>query len=65
MAYNVSVKAVGASTELVVDNWTIASGIVCKVYNGTTWDTATVKVYNGTSWDTATPKVYNGSAWNG
>lgn len=66
MAFNVSVRAEGPSTTLTVDNWTVSpTGIVCKVYNGTTWDTATVKVYNGTTWDTATPKVYNGSAWDG
>lgn len=42
-----------------------AAGLAAKVYNGSTWDTATVKVYDGADWVTAAPKVYDGADWLG
>ena len=69
MAYNVSIKAYGSTTELIVDGNDAppASGITCKVYNGTSWVTATPKVYDSatSTWVTATPKVRDSGAWVG
>ena len=39
------------------------SPAACKIWNGSSWVTATPYIWNGSSWVIATPYVWNGSSW--